>query len=423
LQRNVCLALNAANGLMEDALATLMDPKKVNDLDEEFKDTGKAKRSGLKKSREMGFAVMSGKQIERIENFFDGPNFLIKVVEYLNVRLKTCSSSCVICDGALGYQGVKPTVCTKPLCTHSFDAYGLGFSLTSELEHNADVVDMLVTITVAAAKNRRHNGADVFEPFPDAVNVTTKDKWGNEETELSFRSGGTKNFDLVAQVCDSLPSIDEMKRYSEETTLKAYLDEINPLCYPLLRWILMSNRAHLAPLPKNKHIQQMGTPYQYVLVSDNPQKESNFRRVRDANKKKKGKGSFYAFHGSAIGNWHSIFRQGLRNYSNTDKMSAGAACGPGIYMAADASTSFGYMAAGQGWQKSRLGGSGVACIALCEVIDYRGESKGVNTFSGIYTVTDETLAVTRYFFIYPSGSSSSSSCAADSLQLPEDIYS
>ena len=39
----------------------------------------------------------------------------------------------------------------------------------------------------------------------------------------------------------------------------------------------------------------MGTPYQYVLVSDNPQKEANFRRVRAANGKGK-KGRFYAFH-------------------------------------------------------------------------------------------------------------------------------
>jgi len=77
-------------------------------------------------------------------------------------------------------------------------------------------------------------------------------------------------FPTQAQVCDSLPSIDEMKQYTDEGALKAYLDgiyhaflsilcfktlfstELNPLCYPLLRWILMSNRAHLAPLPKNK---------------------------------------------------------------------------------------------------------------------------------------------------------------------------
>lgn len=74
----------------------------------------------------------------------------------------------------------------------------------------------------------------------------------------------------------------------------------------------------------------MGTPYQYVLVSDNPQREARFRKKRAENAKKKGgRGSFYAFHGSAIGNWHSIFRGGLRNYSNTDKMSCGAAYGPG----------------------------------------------------------------------------------------------
>lgn len=36
-------------------------------------------------------------------------------------------------------------------------------------------------------------------------------------------------------------------------------------------------------------------------------------------------------------------RMGLKNYSNTKMMSAGAAYGPGIYMAKDATTSFGYM--------------------------------------------------------------------------------
>jgi poly [ADP-ribose] polymerase 6/8 len=120
-----------------------------------------------------------------------------------------------------------------------------------------------------------------------------------------------------------------------------------------------------------QQISEMGTPYQYVLVSDNPQREARFRKKRAENAKVKGnRGSFYAFHGSAIGNWHSIFRGGLRNYSNTDKMSCGAAYGPGIYMASNASTSFGYMAAGAGWDKSMMIKSGtastIACIALCE---------------------------------------------------------
>ena len=43
-----------------------------------------------------------------------------------------------------------------------------------------------------------------------------------------------------------------MKGFTDEMLLKAYLDNMDGLCYPLLRWILMSNRAHLSLLPKNK---------------------------------------------------------------------------------------------------------------------------------------------------------------------------
>jgi len=34
----------------------------------------------------------------------------------------------------------------------------------------------------------------------------------------------------------------------------------------------------------------------------------------------------------------------------------------------------------------------------------------------------ETIVTTRYFFIYPQGTSSSQSAVADNLRLPEDIY-
>jgi len=263
-----------------------------------------------------------------------------------------------------------------------------------------------------------------------------KDQFGRELETRSFRDGHSKNYNLVASVCDQLPAISEMKGFTDEMLLKSYLDNMDGLCYPLLRWILMSNRAHLSLLPKNKHIKEMHTDWQFVLVSDNPQKEAVFRQKREVmeRKKGKGKGSFYGFHGSAIGNWHSIFRNGLKNFSGTDKMSAGAAYGAGIYLASDANTSFGYMSAGAGWEKSLLGkNSSVACIALCEVVNYLHDSSGpwgskpnpVNWHSGlngIYVVTDESIVVTRYFFIYPQGHQRGHSIKADHLNLPTDIF-
>jgi len=197
-----------------------------------------------------------------------------------------------------------------------------------------------------------------------------------------------------------LPSIKEMQQYTEESLLRLYIDELDPLCYPLLRWIMMSNRAHLSLLPKEKHIKEMSTPHQYVLVSDNPQKEAIFRKKREEVKNRKGgRGSFYAFHGSPFGNWHSILRVGLKNFSNTSLMTTGAVYGSGVYLAPDSGTSLGYARSATGWDKSIFGKGGVylQCICLCEVINagYRANPH--------YVIGTEDHVMTRYFFIYSGG--------------------
>ena len=52
--------------------------------------------------------------------------------------------------------------------------------------------------------------------------------------------------------------------------------------------------------------------------------------------------SFFAFHGSALGNWHSLFRVGCTNVTLIPGVNTTNAFGPGIYFAADSSTSMGY---------------------------------------------------------------------------------
>ena len=53
----------------------------------------------------------------------------------------------------------------------------------------------------------------------------------------------------------------------------------------------------------------MSTPYQYMLLTSTPEKEARFAAL------KKQYGSFMAFHGSPMENWHSILHNGLRNMS------------------------------------------------------------------------------------------------------------
>lgn len=98
------------------------------------------------------------------------------------------------------------------------------------------------------------------------------------------------------------------KQQDPKKHLRVYLDKIHTLAYPLLRWILASNRAYLAPVPDHKKISGMSN-HQFYMLTGNPQKEKMMRERREyditsliclpmlfrAMKKKSGKGSFYAY--------------------------------------------------------------------------------------------------------------------------------
>jgi len=196
----------------------------------------------------------------------------------------------------------------------------------------------------------------------------------------------------------------------------------------------------------------MGTPYQFQIVSTNPEHERTFQKWKQQSReekpkltiqqraqnaaylgiavapkyvprpgggfmieedpkekektKKDNKGSFHAFHGSPISNWHSIVRTGLRGGHV-----------PGIYMAQSAAVSQGYMAgvACSGWKNSTWGcNNAMQCMGMVEVADMchhqrlltGGSPLGVPEINlpGIINVAmDYSLVVTRYLFFWPQG--------------------
>jgi len=60
------------------------------------------------------------------------------------------------------------------------------------------------------------------------------------------------------------------------------------------------------------------------------------------NKLKTRHGSFFAYHGSNIENWHSILGKSLKIMSNTSYMANGSAHGKGLYFSSDQSMSLDY---------------------------------------------------------------------------------
>lgn len=76
--------------------------------------------------------------------------FIQDQLDYLENKVKNCVKTCIICDGPLECEMIKPSVCSKKLCIYSHEQYGLGADLTSEIRENPDVVDLLVTLACSA---------------------------------------------------------------------------------------------------------------------------------------------------------------------------------------------------------------------------------------------------------------------------------
>jgi hypothetical protein len=377
------------------------------------------------------------------EDFWSGgnKNMFFALTRFLQYRIRSCTSRCLICDSVLGFDGLKLATCDKDLCAHSADSYGLGCDVLYELTRHPEVCELLIMLTLNAAMAGTR-GRDVMVPMcPVLINEAAHPSYSGLCHFYHGEFGkGKKNFGLLLNTVLQLPSVSNMVAMAagDEAKLREGLNAISPLVFPTLRWILSSNRAHLEPIPKKHQIPGLG-PFQFHLVSSNATKEGRFRECKASvvNKGSSKNGSFWVWHGSQPGNWHCILRMGLKNYSNTALMSAGAAYGPGIYTARSISTSLGYMGAPQGgWSGSEHFGEtaktqGLVLISLCEVVD---EVRNDNTTKApgnrptlrdasaeIVTVQDEDLIDTRFLFVFPGGFDGDGKLRGDTVKIPSEL--
>ena len=123
-------------------------------------------------------------------------------------------------------------------------------------------------------------------------------------------------------------------------------------------------------------------------------------------------GSAFAFHGSHIGNWHSIVRKGLINASGTDLMSNGAICGKGIYLSTESDICAAYsslMERKQNLTQKRSEDSrfvhydsnNLYCLALCEVVQSPALRKLEQ--DRMWIVSDADHVAVRFLFLWEKG--------------------
>ncbi len=87
------------------------------------------------------------------------------------------------------------------------------------------------------------------------------------------------NYAEIRTVLGLCPSVREMGEMARKApgTLAQQLAALHPLLYPLLSWIVVSNKAHIRQLLPSEEIKEMKGTVQFVLLSSSPERENIFK--------------------------------------------------------------------------------------------------------------------------------------------------
>ena len=179
----------------------------------------------------MPLSTLDGKNAKNIPSIADG--FLIQVFRYVRQRIPTMNEYCVICDAPHVFQNgamLKPAVCSRELCVFAFQTLGVMADAAEDIATGAEVVDLLINMTQAAAASNR--ASIIFDPFPTVVDP-------DNPCNLLF-TPKSKDTNSVKKLLDEMPPMSEMT--SMTSSLKEKLDKKNRKIYPLIQWIITSNR-------------------------------------------------------------------------------------------------------------------------------------------------------------------------------------
>ena len=324
---------------------------------------------------------------------------IAQTVAYLRSRIRSFNEYCAICDKPHVFGTMlQPTVCTRPLCSHQFSAFGASIVGAASLAMHAEVLDLLIATTTLAASSPR--AEHILTPFPSVHS--------SDSSHLAL-DPMCPDCQLALEVLRAFPAFEAINSAALDdgsSGLKQAMDARHELGFPMFEWILSSNRAHLVSVPPALQLARLGTRHQFVMLSAPPERQARFDELKAEH------GSAFAWHGSAPENWHAILRTGLRNASGTNLQVNGAAYGAGIYLSTDGTFSMAYSTRRQSSppvaqanarsSNAFLGGKALNILALCEVV----KTPTLRQVAGggtIWVAPDEDSVVTRFLFAFPNG--------------------
>lgn len=183
-----------------------------------------------------------------------------------------------------------------------------------------------------------------------------------------------------------------MEVIKEATTDSELLVLVGPQVYEFLRFIIDSNKTDMvsSEIEFTTTIEEKTTTGEIIKINYYKKTEGiqtfAIKYPSYIEDKFNVQTPEYFFHGSGIENWHSILRNGIKNASGTKLQVNGAAFGSGVYLGADATTSYGYC-------RGKIIAMGVVQV----LGDYKQWLKQANNF---LVVNDDTVLLLRYIVFF-----------------------
>lgn len=228
---------------------------------------------------------------------------------------------CTISGKSIDFIGEKIT--SKPEFMKEFCELVTDNIISDSIKRDIYVVYFLIKTAIYAINS--HIADKVYNPRLNNINID----------ELKKLISSKRLEEIIQDISNNL------NKYMNDYDIYMKLEKE---LYAFVKFTILSNKTYIV----SEKIDKLNDSFsleQDKLDNNSFNKTMNFCVVHDEETEKifdNEKKPFFVFHGSHIGNWYSIMRNGLKNYSNTDMMVNGAAYGPGIYLANTIEMAYGY---------------------------------------------------------------------------------
>lgn len=291
-----------------------------------------------------------------IDNFYDIFVEIINLIPIIHSLCTICNKKTVLhtnilslCDNDKCYTE-SMLLWTDNIITNSYDSDNILFKTLLE-----------ISVHGATSPNREK----VYSPFPPQLIDSNNKNRFDKLDELLPKKWITNDFsDIITCL-------------KKATSDKDVFDYLKKDLYGFIKFTLISNKTKL----KSETIHGLTNDIIFFEVTNDLVKKNKYDMQEPE----------YLFHGSSFGNWYSIMRNGLKNYSGTANMVNGAAHGSGIYLSDSANMSFGY---------SRMNNTGCNGKIILGVIQVNGNKEQYKKTPGIYVVPNESDVLLKYIVVF-----------------------